>query len=341
MLSPVHPLAIYMAGAVRNSFGKMGFGILRYSPNPVTCVIDPEHVGEDMQSLGASPRPCPIVADVDEAARMGAKVFVLGIAPPGGQIPADWFPKIDRAVELGMSVVNGLHQPLGPRYPNVAGGQWVWDIRKEPEGLAPATGAARHLSNRRVLMIGTDMAVGKMTAGLEIYRSAGLRGVRTAFVATGQIGMTIMGSGVPLDAVRVDYAGGAIEREVLAARDADLVIVEGQGALIHPGSTANLPLLRGSCPTHLVLCIRLGQTHLARMPEIAIPPLGDYLRLYEDLAEACGTFPRPRTAGVCANTSDLPEVEARAALLALERELGLPCTDPVRFGVENLLESLF
>ena len=189
-------------------------------------------------------------------------------------------------------------------------------------------------------MIGTDMAVGKMTAGLEILRAAREANMRAEFVATGQIGITVTGRGVPLDAVRVDFAANAVEREVIACAEAELVIVEGQGALIHPGSTANLPLLRGSCPTHLILCHRAGQSTLQRLPEIVIPPLGAYCKLYEDLAEACGTFPRPRTAAVALNTGHLDDDAARSACEAIEAELGVPCADPLRGGASRLLMAL-
>src|SRR6202044_562622 len=111
---------------------------------------------------------------------------------------------------------------------------------------------------------------------------------------------------------------------VLAVSWAELVIVEGQGALIHPGSTANLPLLRGACPTHLVLCHRAHQEHLFRFPEIRIPPLLDYIKMYEDLAEACGAFPRPKTVAVALNTSGLPQDKAEAAIKQVADETGLP-----------------
>jgi uncharacterized NAD-dependent epimerase/dehydratase family protein len=341
MIERHQKLAIYMEGSVNDFSGKMGFGILRYSPNGIACVIDTETAGGDTRDLAKVPRSCPIVASVEEAIALGADVFVLGIAPPGGLIPQAWYDVIDQAVELGMNVVNGLHDLLAQRYPSLTPGQWVWDIRTEPSGLQPGTGAAASLGNRRVLMIGTDMSVGKMTAGLELYSAARGAGVKTEFVATGQIGITLTGRGVPLDAIRIDFASGSIEREVMRCRDAELVIVEGQGSLIHPGSTANLPLLRGSCPTEMILCHRAGQHALRRIPDIRIPPLGDFIRMYEDLAEACGTFPRPRTVGVALNTFHIAdEDEARDAVLALEHEVGLPCTDPVRFGVGPLLNAL-
>jgi len=340
MLRKDRPLALYMEGNLTRDFGKMGLGILRYSENPIACVIDSLHAGCRVEDLISIPGSCPVVASVEDAAALGADVFVLGIAPPGGLIPASWYPVIDRAVGLGMCVVNGLHDLLGPRYDELREGQWVWDVRLEPADVGVGSGRANALTNRRVLMIGTDMAVGKMTAGLEIWRAAKSRGVRAGFVATGQIGIVLTGQGVPLDAIRVDYASGAIEREVVARSEDDLVIVEGQGALCHPASTSTLPLLRGACPTHLVLCCRAGQKHLARLENVAIPPLVPYIRLYEDLAETCGTFVRPATAGIAVNTAHLGGHEARAAIAAIAEETGLPTTDPVRFGADALVDAL-
>lgn len=346
MLERDQPLAIYMQGAVTSNIGKMGSGILRYSPQPIACVIDTEYAGRDVSEVMDSPRSAPIVATVEEAIGLGAKVLVLGIAPQGGLIPAEWNPVIDEAVARGLSVVNGLHDLLAPKYQILQNGQWIWDIRVEPEGIGVASGAARHLKNKRVLMIGTDMAIGKMTAGLEIYRRLRERGVSTEFVATGQIGITVTGKGIPLDAIRVDYACGAVEKSVLEASRptpdtlTEVVIVEGQGALCHPGSTANLPLLRGSQPTHLILCHKAGQTHLQKQPDIEIPPLGDYIRLYEDLASAAGAFPRPVTIGVALNTSHLDEIEAARAMAQIEREIGLMAVDPIRFGPDRLVNAL-
>lgn len=331
-----------MEGHVTGQPAKMGHGVIRYSPNEIVCAIDSTHAGQDMAKVANMPKAIPIVANVREAHAAGAEVMILGIAPPGGIIPAAWYPAIEEAVALGISVLNGLHDKLAPLYPNLKDGQWVWDVRTEPEGLATANNLAGKLTNRRALMIGTDMSVGKMTAGLEIYRVAKERGVKAEFVATGQIGITVTGRGIPLDAIRLDFAVGAVEREVMrASEEGELVIVEGQGSLIHPASTANLPLLRGTSPTHLVLCHRAGQDHLFRIPEVKVPPLKDFIRLYEDLAEACGTFRRPKTVAVALNTFHLESDEAAtAACREIEDALGIPCADPVRHGPERLVDAL-
>ena len=341
MLKPDQRLAVYMEGAVEDPSGKMGFGVLRYSPNPIACVVDSHAAGRSISEITQIPRDCPIVGSVNEAVQLGAEVLVLGIAPGGGLIPESWYPMIDAAVAAGLSIVNGLHDLLGPRYPQLRDGQWIWDIREEPANLSPGTGSAAFLTNKRVLMIGTDMAVGKMTAGLELRKSLQSMGVRTGFVATGQIGVTVTGGGIPLDAIRIDFASGAIEQEVVARREDEVVIIEGQGALIHPGSSANLPLLRGAMPTHFVLCHRAGQTRLARVEHTQIPPLREYIGLYESLSSACGTFPTPTTIGVALNTSHMAsDSEANRACARLSSELGIPCVDPIRHGMTEIASSI-
>ena len=183
------------------------------------------------------------------------------------------------------------------------------------------------------------MAIGKMTSGIEIWREALRRGIGAEFLATGQIGICISGRGIALDAIRVDYACGAVERMVLDAAEAELQIIEGQGSIMHPGSTSTLPLLRGSCPTHLVLCHQAGSDRLADH-NILFPRLSDLIVLYEDIASACGGFPRPKTIGVALNTSNLDRVEAERAIDSFSKETGLAVIDPLRDGVGLLVDAL-
>ena len=185
------------------------------------------------------------------------------------------------------------------------------------------------------------MAVGKMTAALELHRAALLANIRSEFIATGQTGITIANKGIALDAIRLDYACGAVENAVLEAQSADLIIIEGQGSLVHPGSTANLPLLRGSCPTHLVFCHRAGQKTLASASHITIPPLLELMRLYEELTYMSGSYARAKTIALCLNTAHLAPDAAERALKELEAETGLMCIDPVRQGSKKILQQIY
>lgn len=340
MIGKEKKLAIYMEGNLDSIYAKMGYGVMRYSENPIVCVIDSDYSGKKVNEVIDQPFEIPIVASMEKAIEMGAEVMVLGLAPTGGKLPVTWVPDVEKALTMGMSLVNGLHDLLAERFAHLLHAdkpeQVIWDVRKPVTDYAIARARASALTNKRVLMIGTDMAVGKMTAGLEVYKWIKEQGISTDFLATGQIGITVTGKGIPLDAIKVDQACGAVEHLVLGAKDKDIVFIEGQGSLLHPGSTATLPLMRGCCPTHLILCHRGEMTTLRDVTDITIPPLNEVIKLNEAVANACGSFPSAKTVGIAVNTSKLSESEALQLIEEIEKETGLPVTDVVRFGAEKI-----
>ncbi len=193
-----------------------------------------------------------------------------------------------------------------------------------------------------VLTVGTDCNVGKMTAQLQLVKELNARGLRTRFVATGQTGIMIEGWGIAVDAVVADFIAGAAEWLVLeGAKDADVVLVEGQGSINHPGySGVTLGLLHGSCPDVMILCHQASREYIGEYREAAwlrIPPLAEYVRLYETLANAVHPS---KVIGVALNTYDMDDGAARAACDAAARKTGLPCTDPVRFSAAPLVEAI-
>ena len=151
----------------------------------------------------------------------------------------------------------------------------------------------------------------------------------------------IAGDGIPLDAIRVDFAAGAVEQLVMRyGQDHEILLIEGQGSLMNPASTATLPLVRGSQPTHLILVHRAGQTHIRTFPDVPIPSLQNVVHVYETVASAGGSFAPTSVVGVALNTAHLDEEAARTAIAEAQQETGLPCTDPVRFGADLLLDSI-
>lgn len=344
MLKPEHRLAILLHGGIRGSSGKTGLALLRYGPSQMVAVIDRDCAGENLAELTGIPVTAPIVASVEEALAYQPDVLAIGIAPSGGSLPEEWRQELKGAIAAGVSVANGLHTHLADApdlrellRPN----QWIWDIRKEPAGLGVARGLANQLSCLRVLAVGTDMAVGKMSTTLELNRVAQQRGLRSKFLGTGQAGIMIAGAGIPLDAIRVDFAAGAVEQLVLRhGSEADLLFVEGQGSLLNPASTATLPLLRGSQPTHLILVHRAGQTQIHHCEHVTIPPLPAVVQLYETVASAGGAFPPAKVTAIALNTAHLSEVEAKSAIAQVTAETGLPCTDPVRWSADPLLQTI-
>lgn len=328
-----------MEGHIDSDYGKMGIGVVRYLKNPIVGVIDQQKAGAKMSDFMETSKTIPVLKSLEEAIDRGAEVLVLGIAPSGGRIPKSWHPIIESALISGLSIVNGLHDLLNPIWgakikdPQK---QWIWDVRIPPFTPQIATAQAATLKNKRVLFIGTDMAVGKMTAGLELYAYLLEKKSNVSFVATGQIGITITGKGIPLDAFKVDHACGAVEQMLMQESDKDIVLIEGQGSLLHPGSTATLPLMRGSCPTHLILCHRAEKKTLRSPENILIPDLKEFISLNESLATVVGTFPKAHVIGVAVNTSMLSPQKAEEYIKQLNQELGIPVTDPVRYDIKEI-----
>jgi len=347
-LGPHQPIVLLLHGGLTDLGGKTGLAMLRYRSGPIVAVVDPAHAGRSLQAVTGMAREVPVVASLQEALPFGPRVAVVGLAPSGGRLPEPVRADVAAALAAGLSVASGLHSRIGDDPELVAlrqPGAWIWDLRVEPPGLAVAAARAAALPCRRLLAVGSDMAVGKMSACLELARAADRRGIAARFVGTGQAGILISGSGVALDAVRVDYAAGAVEAAVLAAA-ADLgaegwLLVEGQGSLCHPGSTATLPLIRGSQPTDLLLVHRAGQRHAKGLPDLPLPPLPELIVACEALAAlARPDGHRPRVRAVALNTALLPEPEARQAMAATSAHTGLPCSDPVRFGAGLLWDIL-
>lgn len=343
MIQSHHRLAILLHEGIQGDRGKTGLALLRYTESEVVAVIDRQSRGGSLTDLTGIASSAPIVASVTEAFAYQPDVLVLGTAPTGGALPDEWRQEIKQAVAAGLSIANGLHTLLAsdPDFQPLQPNQWIWDMRQEPPNLPIGTGKARSLACLRVLTVGTDMAIGKMSTSLQLHQASLKQGLRSKFVATGQAGMMIAGDGVALDAVRVDFASGAVEQIVMRyGNDHDILQIEGQGSLLNPSSTATLPLLRGSQPTHLILVHRAGQTHISRIPEVPIPRLLEVVQLYEAVARAGGAFASVPVAAIALNTHHLDETAAQAAIAQVEAETNLPCTDPVRFGADALLQAI-
>lgn len=343
-LDSKHRLALLMHEGTQNGRGKTGLAMLRYSPLNIVAVIDQSCAGKSLAALTGINREVPIVASVQASLAYHPTVLAIGIAPSGGALPSPWYQEVKQALQAGLSLINGLHLPMNtdPALSQLLGSeQWIWDVRQEPTGLTVASAQALSLKCRRVLTVGTDMAVGKMSTTLELHRAAQAQGIRSKVIATGQTNLMLGDEGIPLDAVRVDFAAGAIEQQVMRhSTGQDILFIEGQGSLFNPASTATLPLMRGAQPTHLVLAHRAGQTHIQNCPTIRIPPLPSVIQVYESIATAGGAFPETKVVGIALNTRELDERSAKRTIQQIQETTGLPCTDVIRFGAASLLQKI-
>ena len=325
---------------------KTANSVIRYHPSRVVGVLDRAQAGktaEDVLGFGGS---IPVVGSIEEGLAKKPTAVMIGIAPAGGKLPDEWRAWLGKALEAGCDLISGLHTFLSddPVLAAAASknGRTIFDARKPPKGLPIAAGLARLVDPFVVLTVGTDCNVGKMTAQLQLTAGLKARGLRTNFVATGQTGIFIEGWGTAVDAVIADFIAGAAEELVLrGAKDADIVLVEGQGSINHPGySGVTLGLLHGSCPDALLLCHQVTRSHLGEYrvePWVRIPPLSRYIELYEMIGSAVHPT---KVIGICLNTFDLNDEEAAKACAAAATETGLPATDPVRFDPAPLLNAI-
>ena len=321
---------------------KTAHGVIAYSQDETVAVIDPAHAGRrvrDVVPYLAS--EAPLVASLAAALAYEPNAMLVGVAPPGGALPQSWRGEIVAALEAGLEVVSGLHQTLGddPEFVAAAarGGATIWDVRIPPP-VPLFDGSAWDVPARVALLVGSDCAVGKMTAALELTRAANERGVAARFVATGQTGIMIAGSGIAIDRVISDFASGAAERLVVDhAPGAELLFVEGQGGINHPAfAPVTLALLYGSAPDALIL------VHLVtrRAVEDFGTPLLSYralIRIYEGL---CASVKPARVVGIALNTHGLDEESAREAIALARDETGLPADDLVRFGPHAFYDAI-
>ena len=325
---------------------KTANSIIRYLPDRTVGVVDQVHAGKTCQDVLGFGGKIPVLGSMQEGLAFKPDAILIGIAPVGGKLPDRWRTWLAEAIDAGCSIWSGLHTFIGDdrmlaqRAEKV--GVTIHDLRRPPADLPVASGKAKYVDPYVILTVGTDCNVGKMTSQLQITKQLNARGARTRFVATGQTGIMIEGWGIAVDAVVADFIAGAAERLVLeGSKDADIVLVEGQGSLNHPGySGVTCGLLHGSCPDGLILCHQATRKYIGDYREAAwlrIPPLKDYIQLYESTA---GFVHPTRTIAISLNTYDLSDAEARKACEQATKETGLPCTDPVRFDPAPLIDAV-
>ena len=279
--------------------------------------------------------------DFAAARAAGARTLVLGIANAGGKLGEDLIVDALAAMEAGLDIASGLHQRLNavPRLTEAAArlGRALHDVRDPRPDIPVGNGKRR--AGKRLLTVGTDCSVGKMYTTLCLASALEKRGVAADFRATGQTGILVAGDGVPLDAVVADFISGAIEQISPARTDGGWDLIEGQGSLYHPSfAGVSMGLLHGAQPDALVLCHDPVRPHMRGLPHYALPDLAECLEA--NLRAARLTNADVRVVGIALNTSGMPEDEAIALCAKTEAALGLPTSDPYRFGVETILDRL-
>jgi uncharacterized NAD-dependent epimerase/dehydratase family protein len=252
-----------------------------------------------------------------EALAKGCRTLVIGVVNAGGVLPDHWVKEIVAAIDAGLDVASGLHVKLGavPAIAEAAArrGRQLHDVRHTDERFPTGKGTKR--AGRRLLTVGTDCSVGKKYTVLALERGMRERGLDADFCATGQTGVFISGRGVAIDAVVADFISG-----------------------YHPSfAGVSLGLLHGAQADAFVVCHEPTRTTM-RGVKHSLPTIRQVIDLTVQLGSL--TNPAIKPVGIAINSQALAEAEARAFLETVGSEHGLPATDPVRFGVDGLVDRI-
>jgi uncharacterized NAD-dependent epimerase/dehydratase family protein len=166
------------------------------------------------------------------------------------------------------------------------------------------------------------------------------RGYNAGFVATGQTGILIEGEGTPLDAIPGDFMPGEVERLVmeLDERGCDVIFVEGQGSIVHPGfGPVTLGLMLGAMPDAFVLCHQPSRKCFRPDSDIPLPELPLVVHQYEDLMSY---YKAPKVTSIALNTYDMTPEQAAETERQIEAQMNVPTVDPIRNGVEKIWNAL-
>ena len=327
-----HPYLMFLGDAPDQLAAKVAAGVAHWRPDWCVGQLRLDGCNADLGLKDMT---------LEEAKEAGVKTIIAGVANRGGVIGESWIEVLKQGLDLGMDIAAGLHNKVAdvPVLAETAkaNGRQLFDVRHPTRSFEVANGVKRQ--GKRLLTVGTDCSVGKMYTSLAIEAGLKARGVKASFRATGQTGIFIVGDGVSVDAVVSDFISGATEWLTPANDDDHWDVVEGQGSLFHASfAGVTTGLIHGSQPDALVLCHEPTRQHMRGLPTYKLPPLD--LCMERNLECARLTNPDCRFVGIAVNTSHMAEGEALDYLKQVSDTHGLPAVDPVKQGVEPILDHL-
>lgn len=326
------PYLILIGEEDDETYAKTGLGLVQWCPERVAgqlrfpgCSID----------LGVPDMTLAEAVDADVGS------LLIGVAPVGGSVPDTWWQVMEEAAKIGLDIVSGLHTRLTSNPAIVAAarqsGARLLDIRIPPEKIPVGSGFKR--TGKRLLMVGTDCAIGKKYTALALDLAMQEAGLKSTFRATGQTGIMIAGAGIPIDAVVADFISGAAEMISPANEDDHWDVIEGQGSLFHPGySGVSLGLLHGSQPDAFVVCHDATRKTVSGWDHYELPNISECIEQHLSLGRR--TNPDIRCVGISINTSALADGVREQYLADLSKSTGQPCVDPLIDGCGAIVRNI-
>lgn len=324
---------------VKNKTGNM---LIRYCTDEVVAVIDSEKIGitvEEELGYGGS---IPVVSDFESCLRFSPDTLVIGSASQGGFISDENRKDVLTAIRSGCDIISGMHEFINNdkefKIAAKDSGVILTDLRMPPSPPHFPKGSWKDREIPVLLIVGTDCDSGKMTTAWEISERLKEKGRNVAFVGTGQTGILLSGSGVPIDAVKADFMAGEIEYAIdsIIRDDIELIIVEGQGSLTNQYyAGVTLGLLHGAMPNYMLM------THdPARPLDVTDYPMSNIEQTMKMHLDLMKHFRESKFIGINLLTFKLSDKDAREEINEVSKKFKLPTTDLIRFGNEGLISAI-
>ncbi|MCK5739156.1 DUF1611 domain-containing protein [bacterium] len=342
---------VYCQGMYTTTCGKTAHGLVRRSRRyQILSVVDRTVAGQDAGTvLDGKPAGIPLLASLDEAILAAEKQgtpashLVVGIAPDGGGLPEEARRDIYLALEHGLNADSGLHTYLldDPEFVRAAeqGHATIRDIRKTPsrDQLHFFSGKIEDVKALKIALLGTDSAVGKRTTAWRLVDELNAAGYYTELIGTGQTAW-LQGAryGIRLDALICDFLPGELEYAVCQAWQEQrprIIIIEGQGSLLHPAYPGGFEILAATRPDIIILQHAPARTMYDGTEGYVIHPLAKQIAAIEMISE------KPVVA-VTLNHEDIPVDQIYAVSRDLATDTGLPVVDVLRQDIQPLLDTI-
>lgn len=338
-------IAVVLApGAFRTDSAKTAHGLVRGSERfQVVAVVDADAAGQDAGIvLDGKRRDIPVFASLAEAiagARPRPDTCVVGVATPGGTLPASLRAVLLEAARAGLSIVNGLHELVADDADIVAAaartGAQIIDVRRPPprRDLHFWTGAIAGVKAPRIAVLGTDCALGKRTTARLLVQACVAQDLRAEMIFTGQTGwMQGVRYGFVLDSVINDFVSGEIEHAIVECdrhESPDVIVIEGQSSLRNPSGPCGAEFLVSGQARGVILQHAPGRSCYRGREAWPIPPIEEEIAL---IASYGARVLAMTLNGEGLNAAQLVEAQRKYA-----ERLGLPVIRPLEEGADALV----
>jgi uncharacterized NAD-dependent epimerase/dehydratase family protein len=335
-------------GLLMKHDAKTAHGLIRGTERfEIAGIIDcAETAGKDAgELLDGKKRNIPVFASLEDALAAVDQVsyLIIGVATIGGRLPGNMLALVERAVDAGLSIVNGLHEYLTDKPELVAmaasKGVQLIDVRKPKtlEQLHFWTGEIFRVEALTVAVIGMDCAMGKRTTARLLRQACEANDMKAHMIYTGQTGWLQGGRyGFIFDSTLNDFVSGELEHAIVSCwkeTGAEYIFVEGQSSLRNPSGPCGLELLVSGNAKHVILMFAPKRRYFDYDPRWGeIPSVESEIEIIEKFGS--------KVIAVGIHTEGCSPEEAIACQQEYTARLNRPVLLPVQQGVDEILPVL-